>query len=46
MKRKVVCVFGDFEEKDFVLEPVVEGVDYKEMKCETFWIERIEDKKD
>ncbi len=42
-KRKVVCVFGKFDDKsDFVLEPVCESDDCNECK-ESFWIEDVKD---
>jgi len=32
IKRKVVCVYGNFDDKsDFVIEPVVEGIDYEDL---------------
>ena len=43
MKRKVVCVWGSFEENDFVLEPF-EGSESEEdfFEKDIFWIEKVE----
>lgn len=36
IRRKVVCVFGKFDDKsDFVIEPLLEGEDDED----AFWIE-------
>jgi len=46
MKRKVVCVFGKFDEKDFVLVSTCS----KNCVCITckdgFWIEKVKEKKE
>lgn len=46
IKRKVVCVFGKFDnESDFVLEPpCTEDCDCEICK-DPFWIERVEEDK-
>jgi len=50
-KRKVVCVWGKFDDKsDFVLEPVCEPTEHsKEETCEIckdgFWIEDVKENK-
>jgi len=41
MKRKVICVFGSFEGKDFVLEPYVEGDEKEIDEKDIFWIEKV-----
>jgi len=41
MKRKVVCIFGSFEGKDFVLEPYIEGDEEEFNEEEIFWIDKI-----
>lgn len=44
IKRKVVCVFGKFDEKsDFVLEPPCSDGDKCEVCGKTFWIEECEE---
>jgi len=45
MKRKVVCVFGEWgEETDFVLEPVCSNDCDCEVCKDAFWIEKVEEK--
>ena len=50
-KRKVVCVFGKFDNKsDFVLEPICKPTEHsKDETCEickdAFWIEKVEQEK-
>ena len=41
MRKKVVCVFGDFEEDDFVLEPSCSDDCNCEICKDAFWIKRI-----
>ena len=47
MKRKVVCVFGKFDDKsDFVIEPVCDD-DCNCKSCkDAFWIEKVEEKEE
>jgi len=42
MRRKVVCVFGDFEEDDFVLEPPCSNDCNCEVCKDAFWVERVD----
>lgn len=44
MKKKVVCVYGSFEEDDFVLEPVCVNKDCQDCNENAFWIEKVEAK--
>lgn len=45
-RRKVVCVFGKFDDKsDFVLEPVCEDKNCEYCK-DAFWIEKVEGEKE
>lgn len=42
IRRKVVCVFGKFDNKnDFVLEPACNGDDCEYCK-DAFWIEKVD----
>ena len=45
IKRKVVCVFGKFDDKsDFVIEPVCSDDCNCESCKDAFWIEEVEEK--
>lgn len=44
IKRKVVCVYGKFDEdSDFVIEPACGDNACEECDKESFWIQKVEE---